>query len=635
MAKRHGTILTALVVVLALLAGCVQAEPAPTATPYDDGLGLPGGVGSRAVDPNILCYREQGGDKFVCASGGEIELQAGATLDVDGDVDLDPTGFDIDTTGAIDLDADLASGLATAAGDITIEAETGSVIVRGNEAVADAIYLDANDNASTGITMITGATSGYALTGGPFDVNVTGGISLDADLASNLNAAAGDIGLEAETGSVIIKGDEAVADAIYLDANDNASTGITMITGATSGYALTGGPFDVNVTGGISLDADLASNLNAAAGDIGLEAETGSVIVKGDEAVADAIYLDADDAAGTGITIAVGATGGLTIGGGLTDIGVGTYATADGDNDLGVAGDLEVDGATDLDGALAISGAVTGGSTATFAGDVTVSAEATGGNALAINQFIGVPRITMVGIGTMANGTTNTVLTDIGDSETPATDWTAIDGDTVMSNDATRYRQGTASLKMAVASTADATDGTTNALASGNQDWTDDEAVGMWIYTTKALDAGDLVFIITDSVAGDTSTNIPAVAVNTWTWVEVNISGVATASKDVITDLSIELSAAGEAKAAAGAFDVYFDFIVKWDVDEEEALGQSILQDGVMSLLMIDATSGAATSATLTLYTDYFVHYQSGTDAIVIISNQSDADKVGVALIAY
>jgi hypothetical protein len=73
----------------------------------------------------------------------------------------------------------------------------------------------------------------------------------------------------------------------------------------------------------------------------------------------------------------------------------------------------------------------------------------------------------------MADGTSNTVLTDIGDSETPATDWTAIDGDTVMTNDLTIYRQGTASLKMAVAATADEGDGCTNALASGDQDWTE------------------------------------------------------------------------------------------------------------------------------------------------------------------
>ena len=415
---------------------------------------------------------------------------------------------------------------------------------------------------------------------------------------------------------------------------------------------LDGDGFDVDITAGFSIDGDLASNINTAAGDITIEAETGSVTVKGDEAVADAIYLDANDAAGTGVTIAVGATGGFNIGGGLTDIGGGSFAVANGDNDLGVAGDLEVDGVTQLDGALAAdggitvdtsnftvngtTGAITSASTGTFAGDVTASADNTGGNAGAVNQFIGVPRIDLVGIGTMANGTTNSIITDIGDSETPATDWTAIDADTTMSNDSTYYRQGTASLKMAVADTADATDGCTNALASGDQNWTDDESVGMWFYADTTLTAGDLVLVITDSGAGDTSVNFPAYATaNTWEWIEIDISGVVTASKDVITDLSVELSAAGAVVAAAGAFNVYMDFIVKWDGAEEESVGRAIVQDGVMSLVVIDATDTGATSTTLTLYTDYFVHYQSGNDAIVILSDQSGADKVGLALVAY
>lgn len=58
----------------------------------------------------------------------------------------------------------------------------------------------------------------------------------------------------------------------------------------------------------------------------------------------------------------------ITLDGGLTNIGGGSYATADGDNDLGVAGDFEVDGATDLDGALAVAGAATLASTLAVTG---------------------------------------------------------------------------------------------------------------------------------------------------------------------------------------------------------------------------------------------------------------------------
>lgn len=280
---------------------------------------------------------------------------------------------------------------------------------------------------------------------------------------------------------------------------------------------------------------------------------------------------------------------------------------------------------------------VTLGQVQVRAGDITVVADTTGGNGGAINQFIGIPRIQNVGISTMVNGAAagHTVTTDIGDSETPATDWTAIDGDTVMTNDSSYYRQGTASLKMAIATTADATDGCTNTLASGDQDWTDDEAVGMWIWSDTALTAGDLTLVITDSVAGDTAVNFPAVTSLSWQWIEIDISGVANASKDVITALSVKLSAAGAVVASGGAFNVYMDFIVKWDVGDEDSLGVAILTDGVMSLTTVTATDASAASANLVLYTDYFVHYQSGSDAVVMMTDQSTANKVGIALIAY
>ena len=302
-----------------------------------------------------------------------------------------------------------------------------------------------------------------------------------------------------------------------------------------------------------------------------------------------------------------------------------------------------IDGATladtiTLDAALVLSGQLVTMNTgaAVSGGDVTLSADATNGNAGVINQLIGVPRIKIAPLGTMVNGATNTVITDIGDSETPATDWTAVDGDVVSSDDTSTYRQGSASLQLAVAVTADATDGVTNALAGGNQNWTDDEAVGFWLYSTVALTAGDLVFSITDSVAGETLTNIPAYAtINTWQWTEVDISGVANASKDAITDVGIQLSAAGAVVAAAGAFDAYFDMIVKWDVADEDTLGAAVLQDGVLSLTVVDATDSGATSVNLVEYTDYFLHTQTGNDAIVMITDQSGADKVGLCLVAY
>lgn len=122
---------------------------------------------------------------------------------------------------------------------------------------------------------------------------------------------------------------------------------------------LNGDGFDVDITAGASIDTDGATNLSASTGDITVEAETGSLILKGDEAAADAVKIDANEAVTSGLDIDVGSVSGVTIDGGLVDIGGGSYATANGDNDLGVAGDLEVDGATDLDGSLSVAGALT------------------------------------------------------------------------------------------------------------------------------------------------------------------------------------------------------------------------------------------------------------------------------------
>jgi hypothetical protein len=457
----------------------------------------------------------------------------------------------------------------------------------------------------------------------------SGAVSLDGGANSNfsVSGAGVDLTLASAAGMVIIQGSEAAANAVYIDADAAALSGLSIATGATSGVAITGGPFDVNVTGAVSLDADLASNFNTAAGDITIDSEAGSVVIVGREAVADAVYIDADANVASGLTIAVGSTNGLNIGGGLTNIGAGTFTTADGDNDLGVDGDLEVNGVTDLDGTLSVAGATTLGA------DVTLSADTTGGNQLAKNEFVGLPRIMLHSLSTMANGATNTIITDIGDSETPATDWTAINANVTMANSATIFRQGTASLHMLVLDAAVATDGCTNALLSGNQDWSDDEAVGMWFRADRTLAAGDFMLVLSDSVAADVEFPFPAyTTANVWQWIEIDIT-TANENKDVLDDVNIELSTAG---AAHGEFNAYFDFIVKWDVDEEEDLGVELVQDGVLSLVIHDTSAGAAAGVNAVLYQDYFVHYQAtGDDAIVIMTDQSDADKLGLALLAY
>lgn len=171
---------------------------------------------------------------------------------------------------------------------------------------------------------------------------------------------------------------------------------------------LDGTSFDVDVTGAASIDADTASNFSTSAQDITIEAETGSIIIKGDEAAADAVKIDANDAVTTGLDIDVGSVSGVAIDGGLVDIGGGSYATADGDNDLGVAGDAEIDGALDVDGNATVAG------TLGITGMTTVTGGLTG---VQDTESVMFPTILSVPITyTAAAGGTGTVAT-IADGE--------------------------------------------------------------------------------------------------------------------------------------------------------------------------------------------------------------------------
>jgi len=182
----------------------------------------------------------------------------------------DAQALTVNGTGAIGLDSDLASHFKTSVGDLTLEAETGSLVLKGDEAAADAIYLDANDAAGTGITMVTGATAGYSLSGGPFDVSSTGILNLYGGGAATFGTTAGDVTLSADAGSLILHGDENVADAIQV----------------------------VAAAGGIDISAS-----GSAGEDIDITATGSSINLVSTEAQLDAIRLDADATTGSGIQI--------------------------------------------------------------------------------------------------------------------------------------------------------------------------------------------------------------------------------------------------------------------------------------------------------------------------------------------
>lgn len=292
--------------------------------------------------------------------------------------------------------------------------------------------------------------------------------------------------------------------------------------------------------------------------------------------------------------------------GGLVDIGSGIYDTADGDNDLGVAGDLEVNG------------------------DAVITNDATGGDKAAKSQFIGLSAIVMVDLATGTNGTTETASYM---DDTPVGEATEADAGTnvAISDSTAHYRVGAKSLLIAF-TTVVTDDGVT--LAAGAQDdLSGNESIGFWMFSDEAITAGDFALTIDDSDGTDQSyTSTIACSADAWTWIEVDISGcdVNCNTMDNITFL-----ATAQGATNLSSPNVYLDVMYKWDAADEEALGKTLVDFGVVGILTIP--TAAATDNTFALpalHTDYFVNYAlTGNDNLIWMSDQS-ANEI-IAIVAH
>lgn len=171
------------------------------------------------------------------------------------------------TTATYESDGQTTIKTTDASADVLVDAEAGSVIVRGTEEAADAIVIDA-DGTAGGIDVNAGT--------GSIDIDVTGG-----DFTVDNDGAGKDITLTSDAGRVVVKAEEAADNAITL----------------------------VSAAGGIDVDAAL------------------SIVVTSSEETGDAIVINASGTAG-GIDITSG-TGDVVVT--STDDIVLTNATAAGD----------------------------------------------------------------------------------------------------------------------------------------------------------------------------------------------------------------------------------------------------------------------------------------------------------------
>lgn len=218
-------------------------------------------------------------------------------------------------------------------------------------------------------------------------------------------------------------------------------------------------------------------------------------------------------------------------------------------------------------------------------------------------------------------GLTNTGYLLIEDAET-ISDWTATSNVT-QTQSTTHFRYGSNSLQLAFSASAVAGNGSAFTISNGN--WSGNENVGFWIYTDTALSAGDLVVTITDGGAGATSVNVPAVSsTGTWTFVTVDISGVADGSKDDVDGFAIALSSAGA--TAQGAFTINLDTVIKWDNNNDLSIGGTVTDGGFIGLIAIPTASGTNnTLTTLAEGTDYWIRPGS-SGMVIFITDQSAAN---------
>lgn len=311
------------------------------------------------------------------------------------------------------------------------------------------------------------------------------------------------------------------------------------------------------------------------------------------------------------------------------------FAIQDKSNNVVING---YDGTAKFQTGMTASGAVANdlsGSTGAFTfpkADAAIPYPADGGNLGASNVFTGGINISLIPFATMTNGSTETTSWM---DDTPAADFSAVTvGVAPTDTEDTSYaRIGSKSLKLAWPATSVAGDGITASLTSDNLEA--NESVGMWLYVSEAIAAGDLTLVLTDD-GGARTFNIPAVAtVNKWTWIEVDVSSLTGGTGDAITAYSIKLSSAGATSHAA--FTTYIDGVWKWDAADELTLGVDVLDQpgsirSILTQVKADAGTQAHDMATLTENTDFFVHRESGNDFLVQITNQSTKSGFGLVL---
>ncbi len=141
-----------------------------------------------------------------------------------------------------------------------------------------------------------------------------------------------------------------------------------------------------------------------------------------------------------------------------------------------------------------------------------------------------------------------------------------------------------------------------------------------WFRTDTAIASADLEIRLKDTESDEAQEDFPAVTViNEWQWIEISVNTDCAANCNGVD--GFELVVTSQAPTNLNDVVINIDQIALWIATSETAIGD-IQVGGLIDFstgLLTPAAAGAQTQAVE--WTDFFINYQTGADAIVPITD--------------
>jgi hypothetical protein len=271
--------------------------------------------------------------------GEDVELSAGAALNVNAGGELNVGRAGGDTGGGISLagaTASVAGGTVTTVGDISVTGDddaAGSFSISdgGSVTVGGKLVADAGEDTGEDVTIdIAGGTLTVSGLGG---ISLTGSTAADASLEVAAGATLTIAADEGDGGSIELTGASAeIAGNVETDGGDVTVTG-------DNGKA---GSFSIVEGGSVTVGGELVATAGEDANeDVTIDITKGILTVSGMSAEGDSVTLTSTDAAGA--TLTVGEEGSLMVVGNIVLEGTsGHEATLESSGSTTVAGSVEI-----------------------------------------------------------------------------------------------------------------------------------------------------------------------------------------------------------------------------------------------------------------------------------------------------